>query len=63
MPDGSWRIVEHNCAILEVAERYGQACGAELAFIRTVLPAAVVERTDHLLSGAHVCAYEVRFSS
>ena len=63
MPDGSWRIVEHNCAILEVAERYGQACGAELAFIRTVLPAAVVERTDHLLSGAHVCAYEVRFPS
>ena len=59
-PDGSWRIVEHNCAILAVATRYGQACGAELAFIRDVLPGATVERVAHLLSGSHVCAYEVR---
>jgi DeoR family suf operon transcriptional repressor len=62
MPDGAWRIVEHNCAILEVAARYGQACGAEIDFIRAVLPGATVERTEHLLSGAHVCAYEVRFT-
>jgi predicted ArsR family transcriptional regulator len=60
VPDGSWRIVEHNCAILEVALRYGQACGAELAFIRDVLPGARVERVAHILGGSHVCAYEVR---
>jgi predicted ArsR family transcriptional regulator len=59
-PDGTWRIVEHNCAILEVALRYGQACGAELAFIRDVLPGARVERVAHILGGSHVCAYEVR---
>lgn len=57
---GAWRIVEHNCAILQVAGRYGQACGAELEFIRAVLPGATVERVAHLLAGAHVCAYEVR---
>jgi DeoR family suf operon transcriptional repressor len=59
-PDGSYRIVEHNCAILAVARRYGTACGTELDFIRTVLPGADVERVSHILSGGHACAYEVR---
>jgi len=57
--DGTFRIVEHNCAILAVARRYGAACGTELEFIREVLPDARVERVAHLLSGGHVCAYEV----
>jgi DeoR family suf operon transcriptional repressor len=58
--DGGWRIVEHNCAILAVAARYGTACGTELDFIREVLPGASVERVAHLMAGGHVCAYEVR---
>ena len=58
--DGGWRIVEHNCAILNVAQRYGLACSTELEFIREVLPDAEVERVQHLLDGSHVCAYEVR---
>lgn len=58
-PDGTFRIVEHNCAILNVALRYGQACGTELAFLREVLPAASVERVAHLLDGSHVCAYRI----
>ena len=57
--DGSFRIVEHNCAILAVASQYGAACGTELEFIREVLPDARVERVAHLLAGGHVCAYEV----
>jgi DeoR family suf operon transcriptional repressor len=57
--DGSFRIVEHNCAILAVASRYGTACGTELEFIREVLPTATVERVSHLLSGGTNCAYEV----
>ena len=57
--DGSFRIVEHNCAILAVATQYGAACGTELEFIREVLPDARVERVAHLLAGGHVCAYEV----
>jgi DeoR family transcriptional regulator, suf operon transcriptional repressor len=55
-----WRIVEHNCAILAVAQRYGHACGAEIAFLREVLPDADVTRVSHILTGAHACAYEVR---
>ena len=55
-----FRIVEHNCAIAAVARRYGQACTSELEFIRTVLPGAVVERTQHMVAGDRHCAYEIR---
>jgi DeoR family suf operon transcriptional repressor len=57
---GVYRIVEHNCAIWAVAERYGQACTSELEFIRTVLDGADVERVQHMIAGARRCAYEVR---
>jgi DeoR family suf operon transcriptional repressor len=59
LPDGSFRIVEHNCAVLDVAERYGQACSSEIAFLRQALPDARVERVSHMIAGAHSCAYEV----
>jgi DeoR family suf operon transcriptional repressor len=57
---GTWRIVEHNCAILGVATRYGQACSSEIGFLRDVMPDAHIERVAHLIGGAHQCAYEVR---
>jgi predicted ArsR family transcriptional regulator len=53
-------VIEHNCAIWAVAERYGQACVSELEFIRTVLDGADVERVQHMIAGARRCAYEVR---
>jgi DeoR family suf operon transcriptional repressor len=59
LPDGSFRIVEHNCAVLDVAERYGQACSSEIAFLRQALPDARVERVSHMIAGAHSCAYEI----
>ena len=59
LPDGAFRIVEHNCAVLDVAERYGQACSSEIAFLRQALPGARVERVSHMIAGAHACAYEV----
>jgi DeoR family suf operon transcriptional repressor len=58
--DDGWRILEHNCAILAVAQRYGHACSSEIAFLREVLPDADVTRVSHILTGAHACAYEVR---
>jgi DeoR family suf operon transcriptional repressor len=58
-PD-TYLIVEHNCAIWAVAQRYGQACTSELDFIRAVLPGASVERVQHMVAGARHCAYEIR---
>ena len=57
--DGSFLIVEHNCAIWAVANRYGQACSSELEFIQTVMEPAAVERTSHMVEGARRCAYRV----
>ena len=57
--DGVWEIVEHNCAILDVAQHYGTACGTELAFLQEVMIGAEVVRTAHMMAGAHVCAYEI----
>jgi DeoR family suf operon transcriptional repressor len=59
LPDGSYRITEHNCAIFGVAIKYGQACSSEIEFIRTALPDATVERVAHMIAGAHVCAYAI----
>jgi DeoR family suf operon transcriptional repressor len=57
--DGSYHIVEHNCAILGVARRYNQACASEIEFIRSVLPEAEVTRVAHIVSGQRRCAYLV----
>jgi predicted ArsR family transcriptional regulator len=58
--EGGWRIAELNCAILDVARHHPAACGSELAFIRSLLPEATVERVSHILSGGHSCSYEIR---
>ena len=58
--DGSWLIVEHNCAILTVAHGFSQACSSELSFIREALPGRQGGAGGaHLMDGAHVCAYRV----
>jgi DeoR family suf operon transcriptional repressor len=59
LPDGTYRITEHNCAVLDVAERYGKACSSEIAFLRDALPDARIERVSHMIAGAHSCAYVV----
>lgn len=59
-PDGSFVITEHNCAVLGVARKFGQACSSEIAFLREALPEAEVVRIKHMLGGAHVCAYSVK---
>ena len=53
----TYRITEHNCAVLGVAARYGQACSSEIEFLRAALPDADIERTSHMMAGAHRCAY------
>ena len=60
LPDGTFRITEHNCAVLDVAERYGKACSSEIAFLRDAMPDAHIERVSHMIAGAHSCAYVVR---
>ncbi len=55
-----FQVTEHNCAILSVAREHPHACSSEIEFIRAVLPEASVERTTHMVAGAHSCTYEIR---
>jgi predicted ArsR family transcriptional regulator len=57
--DGSFLIVEHNCAILAVAQGHPDACRSEIEFLQTVLPDADVDRISHIVAGAHQCGYQV----
>jgi predicted ArsR family transcriptional regulator len=59
LPDGSFRITEHNCAILAVAERQPRACRAEIEFLEAALEGASVVRVTHIVAGAHQCSYLV----
>jgi DeoR family suf operon transcriptional repressor len=56
---GSYLVTERNCAIVGVAQRYGQACGSEIEFIRASLPEARVERITHIVSGGLHCTYRI----
>ena len=55
-------LIEHNCAIQAIAERFPEICAAEARFLATVL-GAEVERQGHILSGCSACEYRVRFTS
>ncbi len=52
-------VTEHNCAILSVAREHPHACSSEIEFIRAALTDADVERTTHMVAGAHSCTYEI----
>jgi DeoR family suf operon transcriptional repressor len=55
-------LTEHNCAILQVAERFPEICDAEARFLQAVL-GAEVSRERHILNGCSACEYRVRFDA
>jgi DeoR family transcriptional regulator, suf operon transcriptional repressor len=55
-------LIEHNCAIQAVAERFPEICAAEAKFLAAAL-GAEVDRHEHILSGCSACEYRVRFSA
>ena len=52
------RLVQHNCAVLDVARGGGAACRAELALFSEVLGTDVT-RERHIASGDRCCEYRV----
>ena len=60
LPDGTYQINLHSCAIWAVASRYGQACTTELEFLRDSLPETEIERVAHKAAGAYGCGYAIR---
>ena len=58
--DGGGTLIEHNCAIQTVAERFPEICAAEARFLSAVL-GGDVQREHHILAGCSACEYRVRF--
>ena len=52
-------LVEHNCAISDVAESYPSICGHELEMFSAVLPDCIVKRTHWINNGEHRCGYSI----
>ena len=52
------RLVQHNCAVLDIARGGGAACRAELDLFRDVLGTDVV-RERHIATGDRCCEYLV----
>ena len=57
---GTYRITEHNCAIVHIARDYPQVCHSELCFLAQML-GAEVQRDLHALKGDSECSYLVQF--
>lgn len=58
--ESDFLLVENHCPICSAARSCTGLCQAELNVFQTVLGEnAVVERTEHILSGARRCAYRV----
>ncbi|BBD58727.1 transcriptional regulator [Nostoc sp. HK-01] len=53
-------LIEHNCAISNVAESFPSVCGHELEMFAAVLPDCIVERTHWIINGEHRCGYLVQ---
>lgn len=60
-PEGRFRLLEHNCAIRAVAERFPEVCAAEAKFLERVL-GAEVRRESHIASGCNACEYAITFT-
>jgi DeoR family transcriptional regulator, suf operon transcriptional repressor len=53
-------LMEHNCAISNVAESFPSICGHELEMFAAVLPDCTIERTHWIINGEHRCGYLVQ---
>lgn len=59
--EGGYLLVESNCAVHRIADRYPKVCAMELNLFRQALGDDVtVERLTHIASGDATCTYRVR---
>ena len=55
----TWTIHLFNCALLDIAHRFRQACSSELELVRTLLPEAEVQRVHYMMNGDASCTYRI----
>ncbi|MEN9223594.1 MAG: iron-sulfur cluster biosynthesis transcriptional regulator SufR [Thermostichus sp. BF3_bins_97] len=50
-------LIEHNCAIAQIAQTFPSVCGHELEMFAAALPDCQVERINWQVNGEHQCGY------
>lgn len=61
LEDGTFLLIENHCPICAAATACTGFCRKELEVFQTVLGQnAVIERTEHIVSGGRRCVYQVR---
>lgn len=64
LDDGSFLLIEHHCPICAAATACTGLCARELEIFERVLGQdVIVERTEHIVTGARRCAYQVSSQS
>ncbi|MDX1737936.1 MAG: metalloregulator ArsR/SmtB family transcription factor [Alphaproteobacteria bacterium] len=58
--DGSYLFVENHCPICAAATACSNLCSMEFEIIEHLFPELIIERGDHIVSGARRCAYFLR---
>lgn len=56
---GAFELLEHNCPIVAIAGKYGEACGVENELFENLLHADV-DTTHRVVAGAPVCRFLIR---
>lgn len=56
----TFKFVEYNCPIYDVAHKYRQACNCEIALFKKVLQTESVEQVFCMANGEDVCQYIVK---
>ena len=57
-----FELMEYNCPILAISERYGEACSVETDLFRKLLDAGV-SATHRVVSGDNVCRFLIDYGS
>lgn len=58
--DDQYELIEYNCPIYQVANRYKQACHCELSLFKNVLGIKQIDRISCISEGAHCCRYTIK---
>ncbi|EQD73989.1 transcriptional regulator [mine drainage metagenome] len=57
----TFELSEYNCPILQISEKYSEACNSERKLFEELL-GAEVESTHRIVSGSKICRFLIRFN-
>jgi predicted ArsR family transcriptional regulator len=60
LSERTFELCEYNCPILQISEKYSEACNSERELFQDLL-GAEVESTHRIISGAKTCRFVIKF--